>query len=112
VYVDLDDTLIVRGEVNVPLVGLLYQCINRGHRLVLLTRHREDVPTTLARFRLSDVWDAVVRVADDEEKADHISEPDAILIDDSFRERRDAHARLGIATFDSSMVELLVDHRL
>ena len=112
VYVDLDDTLIVRGEVNVPLVALLYQCVNQGHRLVLLTRHREDVPTTLARFRLSELWDAVVRVADEEEKADHISERDAILIDDSFRERRDAHARLGIATFDSSMIELLVDHRL
>lgn len=111
VYVDLDDTLIVRGAVNVPLAAFLFQCINKGQRLVLLTRHRHDVPTTLGKFRLAGLWDDVVRIGDDEEKADHIGETDAILIDDSFRERRDAHARLGIATFDSSMIELLVDHR-
>jgi hypothetical protein len=111
VYVDLDDTLIVRDRVNVPLAGFLFQCLNEGRRLVLLTRHRRDVATTLGAHRLDGLWDEVIRVADDAHKADHIGEPDAILIDDSFRERRGAHERLGIATFDSSMVELLVDHR-
>jgi hypothetical protein len=111
VYVDLDDTLLVRGSVNVGLVAFLFQCVNEGRRLVLLTRHRHNVETTLAGHRLSGLWDAVVPVADGESKADYIVEPDAILIDDSFRERRDVHARLGIDTFDNSMVELLMDHR-
>jgi hypothetical protein len=52
-----------------------------------------------------------VRVADEAEKSDFIDEPDAILIDDSFRERLSASERLGIATFDSSMLELLFDDR-
>jgi hypothetical protein len=111
VYVDLDDTLIVREAVNPTLVAFLYQCLNAGHPLVLLTRHGGDLDHTLNRFRLQGMWDRVSHVAEHEAKADFIAEPDAILIDDSFRERADAHARLGIATFDVSMLELLLDER-
>ena len=113
VYVDLDDTLTVHGRVNRRLVALLYQFLDEGHRLVLLTRHRSDVAATLTRLRLGQLWDEVIHVTDERQsKSDHIREPDAILIDDSFSERRSAAERLGIATFDSSMIELLEDHRL
>ena len=67
---------------------------------------------TLRRYRLAGLFDAVVRVEAGEEKADHIGEPDAILIDDSYRERRIASQRLGIATFDVDAVELLRDDRV
>jgi carbamoyl-phosphate synthase large subunit len=113
VYVDLDDTLLVGDAVNTRLVAFLYQCVNAGRRIVLITRHARDVDETLARHRLAGLWDEVVHITDERvEKADHIGEGDAILIDDSFRERRTAHERLGIATFDSSMIELLIDERL
>jgi hypothetical protein len=111
VYVDLDDTLIVRDAVHTGLVAFLYQCLNTGHPLVLLTRHRGDLEQTLARFRLHGLWDRVVHVADDEAKAEFIAGADAILIDDSFRERAEAHERRGIATFDASMIEMLLDDR-
>jgi hypothetical protein len=113
VYVDLDDTLLVGDSVNARLVAFVYQSINAGRRVVLITRHAQDVDATLDRFRLSALWDEVIHIEDPAvEKADHIGEPDAILIDDSFRERRVARERLGIATFDSSMIELLWDERL
>ncbi len=113
VYVDLDDTLTVRGRVNCRLVALLYQFLGEAHRLVLLTRHRSDVSETLTRLRLTQLWDEVIHVTDERRpKSDFIREPDAILIDDSFSERCAAAERLGIATFDSSMIELLEDHRL
>jgi carbamoyl-phosphate synthase large subunit len=111
VYVDLDDTLVVRGEVNTRLAPFLFQCLNERRRLVLITRHASDLQATLGRHRLGGLWDEVVHITDGREKADHIREPDAILVDDSFRERRVARERLGIATFDSSMVELLIDDR-
>lgn len=111
VYVDLDDTLVVRGEINTRLAPFLFQCLNERRRLVLITRHASDLAATLARHRLGGLWDDVVHITDGRSKADHIREPDAILIDDSFRERREARDRLGIATFDSSMVELLIDDR-
>lgn len=111
VYVDLDDTLIVRGEVNTQLVAFLFQCVNAGRRLVLLTRHGGDLSSTLVRHHLAGLWDEIVHVGKNDNKARHIKEPDAIFVDDSFRERREVAERLGIATFDSSMVEVLIDTR-
>lgn len=111
VYVDLDDTLVVRGEVNTELVAFLYQCINRAIRLVLITKHALDVDETLEKHRLAGLFDEIVHIGPEAEKADYIREADAILIDDSFSERRGVAERLGIPTFDGSMVEALIDHR-
>lgn len=47
-YVDFDDTLVIRGKLNVELVKLLYQGLNRGVRLVLLTRHDGDLYSNCA----------------------------------------------------------------
>jgi hypothetical protein len=111
VYVDLDDTLIVRGQVNTLLIRFLYQCLNKGIRLILVTRHRDVISSTLERFRLGTLFDEVIRVAEPDLKSQHLQERNAILIDDSFRERMDAHSRCGIPTFDSSMIEALIDER-
>jgi carbamoyl-phosphate synthase large subunit len=111
VYVDLDDTLVIRDRVNTRLVAFLYQCLNEGKRLVLLTRHRLDVQQTLRRYRLTSLFDEVIHLTRDEKKSAFIPEPDAILIDDSFRERDDAVAVRGILTFDCGMIEALIDER-
>lgn len=107
VYCDLDDTLIVNDQVNPRLVALLYQCVSDGCRLVLLTRHQQDIRDTLRRYRLGQLFDEVRFIARHEEKADYIDDPSGILIDDSFRERRIAHHRRGIATFDASSLDVL-----
>ena len=111
VYVDLDDTLILNDQVNTRVVAFLYQCLNRGIRLVLLTRHAKDMAQTLGQFRLAGLFDEVVHVVKPACKSDYIREKDAILIDDSFSERRAAVERHGIPTFDCSMIEMLLDDR-
>ena len=111
VYVDLDDTLILNGIVNVNLVRFLYQCINAGIRIALLTKHVTDVDETLRKHRLSEIFDEIIHVGQSASKSDHIREGDAILIDDSFSERKAASERLGILTFDCSMIEMLMDER-
>ena len=110
-YIDLDDTLVLHGEINLNLVKFLYQCINKGIRVVLLTRHAADVETTLRKHRLAGIFDQVIHVAHTGAKADHITESSAIFVDDSFSERREVSSRLGIPTFDSSMIEVLFDER-
>jgi hypothetical protein len=110
-YIDFDDTLIIHGQVNVELMKLLYQALNRRVRLVLLTRHAGDVATTLRRFRLECLFDEVVHLQANESKADFIRETRAVLIDDSFAERSDVHQRTGIPVFDPGMVEVLFDER-
>jgi hypothetical protein len=53
VYVDFDDTLIVHGEVNTELIRFLYQCVNANIRIILITKHAEQIHTTLQRYRLA-----------------------------------------------------------
>lgn len=112
VYVDLDDTLILNGAVNVQLVAFLYQCLNAGIRIVLLTKHEADVDQTLRNYRLVEIFDEIIHIDQPAEKWNFIREPDAILIDDSFSERKSVSERLGILTFDCSMLEMLMDDRV
>lgn len=111
VYVDLDDTLILNDQVNVQLVSFLYQCINKRKKIVLITKHEKDLENTLKKFRLTGICDEIVHLDKSSAKADYIKEHDAILIDDSFSERKSVSDRLGIYTFDCSMVEVLLDER-
>ena len=106
-YLDLDDTLILRGKVNTELVQLVFHCINHGKRVVLITRHEADLQQTLKRHRLARLFDQVIHLPRSEKKSDHVSDPSAIFIDDSFAERLDVSRARGIPTFDCSMVELL-----
>lgn len=113
VYVDLDDTLVVRGRVNTELVSLLYQCVDRGIRVCVLTRHVIEPAGTLRRHRLSELPDEVIHLTAGEPKSSVIDTTGgAIFIDDSFSERLEVAERLGIPTFDCSMIELLIDARV
>ena len=111
VYVDLDDTLILNEKVNVEVVRLIYQSINQGIPVKLVTRHGGDLYLILRKHRLQGLFDEVLHLTKDEDKAGFIPEPDAIFIDDSFSERRDVNSARGIRTFDSSMLEVLFDDR-
>lgn len=106
-YIDLDDTLILDGRVNTEIVRLIYQCINNGKKVKLLTRHRDELTKTLTKHRLIGLFDEVIHLKENEPKSAYIFEKDAIFIDDSFAERREVHNARGIPTFDCSMVELL-----
>jgi len=112
VYVDLDDTLLVRNLVNTELVRFLYQCVGRGIRIVVLTRHAEDPNETLARFRLTGLPDEVVHLRCGESKAEFVTRHPAIFIDDSFSERLSVFEATGTPTFDCSMIEMLLDDRV
>ncbi|MGD0812275.1 MAG: ATP-grasp domain-containing protein [Verrucomicrobiota bacterium] len=108
-YVDYDDTLVIRGRLNVELIKLLYQGLNRGCRLVLLTRHDGDLKPELRRWRLDNLFDEIVHLGTTESKAGFIKEKDAIFIDDSFAERKAVHDKTGIVTLDPSMIDLLFE---
>lgn len=108
VYVDFDDCLIVRNEVNVQLVAFLYHAINRGKGVTLLTRHAGDLPATLAKHRLAHLFDRVVHLQGHAEpKAAHVQHARAIFIDDSHGERQAVRRALGIPAFSPDMVEAL-----
>lgn len=112
-YVDLDDTLILRGAVNTRLVALIFQCRNRGIPVHLITRHRGDLAATLAHYRLQQLFDRILHLPTDLSvaKGAQITEPDAVLIDDSFAERHAAARDYGIRCFDAAGALCLMDER-
>ncbi len=108
-YIDLDDTLLINDRVNTLAIKLLYQCINSGKKIVLLTRHKGDLNQALAKHRLSGLFDEIIHLKETEKKSSYIKEKNAIFIDDSFAERMNVSEHCNIPTFDGSMIELLTE---
>src|SRR5208282_5242795 len=108
VYIDLDDTVIRDGQVNLLAAAFLYQCRGRGVRLHVLSRHAGDIHETLHRFAIEQLFDTVTQVPDSSCKSEYILGRSAIFIDDSFAERKRVHERLGIPTFAPDALESLI----
>ena len=87
----------------------MFQCINDGKKVVLLTRHRGNLQQTLAKFRLTGLFDEIVHLGEAEKKSTYISCVDAIFVDDSFAERLDVSVNCDLLTFDCSMIEMLTE---
>jgi hypothetical protein len=111
VYVDIDDTLIIKGNLNVKLVYLLYQCVAKKIKVVLLTKSKHDVTQLLKMFRISELFDEVIHLSPDDNKYSVINPHRSIFIDDSFSERKAVDENRRVSTFDCSMLEMLYDDK-
>lgn len=111
-FIDLDDTLVVRDVVDDLAVRLVFQCINRGVRVELVTRHDGDLDETLRRHRLLGLFDVVHRLAPGTPKSVVVRGSRAVFVDDSFAERREVANATGVPGFDLSMIDLLIDERM
>ena len=110
-YIDLDDTLILRNQVNIDALALVFNCINRNIPVTLITRHDGNLNITLKKFKLNGLFDEILHLDLVQPKSDYILESEAIFVDDSFKERWDVHQRRGIPTFDCSMLDALIQSR-
>lgn len=110
VYVDLDDTIIVNEKVNTFLMMYLYQCVNEGKKLVLITKHIRVIEETLGKNKVPmSLFDEVIHLSPTDKKSEYVKDKKAIFIDDSFAERMDVAKNCGIPVFDLSEVEALID---
>jgi len=109
VYIDLDDTLLINGKVNLQAVAFLYQCFNHGISLHLVTRRRAYVREDLERLGLGRLFDRVITVPETEQKAAYIGEREAIFIDDSFQEREAVRRVVGIPVFSTDALGALLE---
>lgn len=109
VYIDFDDLVIFEGKVNPYIIAFIYQCHNNGKKVHLITRHREVIEDTLKKYRLDNAFNEIIAIKDHDEKYPYIDQKEAIFIDDSFAERKKVHEKRGIPTFDSHMIESLME---
>lgn len=109
VYCDYDDCLILEKEyVNVELVKFLYKCINEGKKIFLLSKHDGNLKQELENFRLDHLFDEVMHIEKEADKADYIKGKKSIFIDDSNAERVNVKFRLGIPVFSPDMIDVLI----
>ena len=112
VYIDLDDTIIVKNRINTQIIKFLFQCINKNIKIVLISKSLEkDKIAFLKKYKIYEIFDEMIWLKEDDCKADFIKEKDSIFIDDSFSQRKKVEEKLHIPTFDPSMIEILLDDR-
>lgn len=112
VYIDLDDTIINKEKINLMVIAFLYQCLNKGIKTHLLSRHQGNINSVLRKHRLESIFDTITQLSPTQEKADFIKEPSSIFFDDSFSERQKVFQKLGIPTFDVDAIESLLDWKV
>ena len=108
VYIDYDDTVVIKDKLCVPVFTFLCQCLNRGIKIHLITRHAGDIYAELAKRRINNFFDTITHLGKNDKKSDYIDEADAIFIDDSFSERQEVNSVTDLPVFDISMLELLI----
>lgn len=109
VYMDLDDTLLVRGRVNLTAMAFLYQCLNTGKTVTLLSRHEGDIVLYLREHCIDPgLFCHIIGLSAEESKSQYITRDHAIFIDNLFGERREVKEKKGIAVFDVDALESLV----
>ncbi len=119
VYIDYDDTVTIKEgkAVNPYVIAYLYECRYKGIKLSLITRHKdtfnEDLSDSFKRLSISDLlFDEIIELRWDESKRDVIRDiKDSIFIDNSFKERKEIHEKLGIPVFDITNMDCLFDWR-
>ncbi|MCI9441901.1 MAG: carbamoylphosphate synthase large subunit short form [Ruminococcus sp.] len=116
VYIDLDDTILINGKVNLQAIYFLYQCVNSRKQIILLTRHRMDHEDTAKDALMNhkimpQLFDEVIELDFRTPKYKAIQPEGAIFVDNSFAERKSVYEAVKIPVFDVDGIEVLLDWR-
>lgn len=110
VYCDYDDCLILdKVIVNTELVRFLFKCVNDSKKIFLLSKHEHtNLIEELKNFRLYQIFDEIIHIEPNANKADYITSSNAIFIDDSNAERTNIKKRHNIPVFSPDMIDVLI----
>jgi predicted ATP-grasp superfamily ATP-dependent carboligase len=111
IFIDYDDTIIIDGKVNLDAIKFIFQSINENKKIILITKHKGDIFKSLNHFKLSNLFDVVIHLNQNEEKTISIEETgymNAIFIDDSFEERSKVHLEFNIPVFSVDCIKSLL----
>ncbi len=112
VYFDFDDTLVINGKVHAYSIMFLYQCLNQGKKVILITHHADDIHETLKKYAVDEkLFNSIVHIKDVGEKIASIEPEKAIFIDNAFSERKAVQDKYRIPVFDVDAIEVLLDWR-
>jgi hypothetical protein len=122
VFIDLDDTIIINDKVNTKMMEFIYKCTNKNIKIILITKHKNDLWNTFDRFHISEslFFMKFHLKYEYEKKSDYIHDliyeyecgisvdDKCIFIDDSFQERKEVSEKIGMPVFDVDAIENLI----
>ena len=108
IYIDYDDCILLGDVLNHEAISFLFHAIDKGKKIVLISRHVGDLFESLRNKRILHLFDEIVHLTNEEIKSSRITDMDSIFIDDSFSERAEVKKALGIPTFSPDMIEALL----
>lgn len=114
VYIDFDDTLVFdRKRYNTEAMRFLFQCLNHGKELVLVTKHAYDIRETAKNIRFDlGIFDQIIEVPLEKPKYLYMdNQVPSIFVDNAFAERMAVKEHLHMPTFDVTNIEALIDWR-
>jgi len=107
IYIDFDDTLIVKNNVNHEFMGLIYKYIN-SKNIYLITRHKGNIETSLKKHNInSELFSAIIHIKNKDSKIYTIKN-NSLLFDDSFIERKACFKKNNIYVFDVDSVSFFI----
>lgn len=110
VYLDFDETLVIENRVNTLAIGFVYQCVNDNIPIVLLTKHRHDIVTSLKHYAIDpSLFEDIIVLKDNDEKHMFIDNDEAIFIDNYFFDRMKVSQNNKIPVFDVDAIESLIN---
>lgn len=112
VYLDFDDTLVFhREKYNTEAMRFVYQCLNKGIKIILITKHAYDLQETMKKIHLNrEIFDEIIEVPLDRKKYEYMDNTiPSIFIDNAYSERQAVKAHTSIPTFDVSNFNCLID---
>lgn len=90
VYVDLDDTILLKENLNSKLIEFLFSCSGKNVDIFLITRNSGDLTRLLTELNLITLFSEIIHVPEGTTKSSRIHTIQKFLfIDDSFSERLD-----------------------
>ena len=110
IYLDYDDTLVGGSTVFPEVIGFLYRMRQLGKKIVLLTRHADDLTSDLHRHAISSaLFEEIVVVPLNSKKSQFIVPERAVFIDNAFAERAEVFGAHAMPCFDVGGVSVLMD---
>lgn len=110
IYLDFDDTVVIKERVNLKAIWFIYQCRNHGKKVILLTRHADDIHKSLVKYGIAEnLFAEIINIPKGKNKSDFINQESAIFIDNSWHERNEVQKLRNIPVFDADGFDALME---
>lgn len=108
VFIDFNTCLINENSLyNLDLIKFIFQCFNNQIPITLLIKQDEKEINLLEKIHFRTIFNEVISYSNKIEKLSLINNPKAILIDNSFTDRKKVAEIKNIAVFSLDMMESL-----